>query len=160
MAVDMLHIGSISVVFYTMSTLTNGVLQGINKMKIPVCNAAISLVIHIAILYAMLQMDMGINAVVYAYIAIRKYLRYKQELVRTFIVPAIASAVMGIVIGLLNLLLAKSAGNVITVFVGIGVGATVYFAILILLKGINERDLRSMPGGRTILMIAKKLRLM
>lgn len=67
---------------------------------------------------------------------------------------------MGIVIGLLNLLLAKSAGNVITVFVGIGVGATVYFAILILLKGINERDLRSMPGGRTILMIAKKLRLM
>lgn len=172
MAVDMLHIGSISVVFYTMSTLTNGVLQGINKMKIPVRNAAISLVIHIAILYAMLQMDMGINAVVYAYIlfavvvsvlnaiAIRKYLRYKQELVRTFIIPAIASAAMGIVIALLNLLLAKSAGNVVTVLVGIVVGVIVYFIILILLKGINERDMRSMPGGRTILTIAKKLRLM
>ncbi len=172
MAVDMLHIGSISVVFYTMSTLTNGVLQGINKMKIPVRNAAISLVIHIAILYAMLQMDMGINAVVYAYIlfavvvsvlnaiAIRRYLRYKQELVRTFIIPAIASAAMGIVIALLNLLLAKSAGNVVTVLVGIVVGVIVYFIILILLKGINERDMRSMPGGRTILTIAKKLRLM
>lgn len=172
MAVSMLHIGSVSVIFYTMSTLTNGVLQGINKMKIPVRNAAISLVIHIVILYAMLQMDMGINAVVYAYIlfavvvsvlnaiAIRKYLRYKQELVRTFIIPAIASAAMGIVIALLNLLLAKSAGNVVTVLVGIVVGVTVYFVILILLKGVNERDLRSMPGGRTILTIAKKLRLM
>ena len=115
MAVNMLHIGSVSVVFYTMSTLTNGVLQGINKMKIPVCNAAISLVIHVALLYAMLQMNMGINAVVYAYIlfavvvsvlnavAIRKYLRYKQEVARTFVIPAIASAVMGIVIGLLSL---------------------------------------------------------
>lgn len=172
MAVSMLHIGSVSVIFYTMSTLTNGVLQGINKMKIPVRNAAISLVIHIVILYAMLQMDMGINAVVYAYIlfavvvsvlnaiAIRKYLRYKQELVRTFIIPAIASAAMGIVIALLNLLLAKSAGNVVTVLVGIVVGVIVYFVILILLKGVNERDLRSMPGGRTILTIAKKLRLM
>lgn len=172
MAVSMLHIGSVSVIFYTMSTLTNGVLQGINRMRIPVRNAAISLVIHIAILYAMLQMDMGINAVVYAYIlfavvvsvlnaiAIRKYLRYKQELVRTFIIPAIASAAMGIVIALLNLLLAKSAGNVVTVLVGIVVGVIVYFIILILLKGINERDMRSMPGGRTILTIAKKLRLM
>lgn len=171
LAVNMLHVGSVSVVFYTMSTLTNGVLQGINKMKIPVRNAAISLVIHIALLYALLEMDMGINAVVYAYIlfavvvcvlnavAIRKYMRYKQEVARTFVIPAIASAVMGIVIGLLNMLLSKSAGNVVTVFVGISVGAVVYFVVLILLKGINERDMRSMPGGRTMITIAKKLRL-
>ena len=171
MAVSMLHIGSVSVVFYTMSTLTNGVLQGINKMQIPVRNAAISLVIHIALLYAMLEMNMGINAVVYAYIlfavvvcvlnavAIRKYMRYKQEVARTFIIPAIASAVMGVVLWLLKLLLAKPAGNVVTVFAGISVGAVVYFVVLILLKGINERDMRSMPGGRTMIVIAKKLRL-
>ncbi len=46
-----------------------------------------------------------------------------------------------------------------TVFVGISVGAVVYFVVLILLKGINERDMRSMPGGRTMIVIAKKLRL-
>ncbi len=115
---------------------------------------------------------MGINAVIYANIlfaaivcvlnamAIRKYMRYRQELVRTFAIPAIASVVMGIVIGLLNLLLAKTAGNVVTVFVGICVGAVVYFAVLILLKGINEHDLRSMPGGRTVLTVAKRMRLM
>ncbi|MDE7417662.1 MAG: polysaccharide biosynthesis protein [Lachnospiraceae bacterium] len=172
MAVEMLHIGSVSVVFFAVSTLTNGVLQGINRMKVPVRNAAISLVIHVIVLYAALQFGMGINAVIWANIlfaaivcvlnalAIRKYLRYNQELMRTFAIPAIASAVMGIVIGLLNMLLSKAAGNVVTVFVGIGVGAIVYFVVLILLKGINERDLRSMPGGRTILTIARKLRLM
>ena len=87
-------------------------------------------------------------------------MRYNQELVRTFAIPAIASIVMGIVIGLLNMLLSKSAGKALTVFVGIGVGAIVYFAVLILLKGINEHDLRSMPGGRTVLSIARRFRLM
>ncbi len=172
MAVNMLHVGSVSVVFFAISTLTNGVLQGINRMKVPVRNAAISLVIHIVFLYVTLQLGMGINAVIYANIlfaaivcvlnamAIRKYLRYDQELIRTFVIPAIASVVMGIVIGLLNMLLSKTAGNVVTVFVGIGVGAIVYFVVLILLRGINEHDLRSMPGGRTILTIAKKIHLM
>ena len=78
---------------------------------------------------------------------------------RTFVIPAIASAVMGVVLWLLNMLLAKPAGNAVTVFVGISVGAVVYFVVLILLKGINERDMRSMPGGRTMIVIAKKLRL-
>ena len=172
MAVKMLHVGSVSVIFFAISTLTNGVLQGINRMKVPVRNAAISLVIHIVFLYVTLQLGMGINAVIYANIlfaaivcvlnamAIRKYMRYRPELVLTFAIPAIASGVMGIVIGLLNLLLAKTAGNVVTVFVGICVGAVVYFAVLILLKGINEHDLRSMPGGRTVLTVAKRMRLM
>ncbi len=172
MAVDMLHIGSLSVVFFAVSTLTNGVLQGINKMKVPVRNAAISLVIHVVFLYVTLQLGMGINAVIYANIlfaavvcvlnglAVRKYLRYNQELVRTFVIPAIASIVMGIVIGLLNMALSKAAGNVVTVFVGMGIGVVVYFVVLILLKGINERDLKSMPGGRTILTVAKKFHLM
>lgn len=172
MAVSMLHVGSVSVVFYTMSTLTNGVLQGINRMRIPVRNAAISLAIHIVFLYGTLELGMGINAVVYANIlfaaivcvlnalSIRKYLRYKQELARTFVIPAIASAVMGGVIWLINLLLSKVAGNVLTVILGIIIGMIVYFITLILLKGINERDLRSMPGGRTVLSIAKMFRLM
>ena len=172
MAVSMLHIGSVSVIFYTMSTLTNGVLQGINRMQIPVKNAAISLVIHVVFLYVTLQLGMGINAVVYAYtlfavivcilnaLAIRKYFRYNQEIARTFIIPGIASAAMGIVIGLISMLLSKILGNVITVFLGIIIGVVVYFVILILLKGITEQDLRRMPGGRTVLTIAKRFRLM
>lgn len=172
MAVNMLHIGSISVIFYTMSTLTNGVLQGINRMKIPVRNAAIALVIHIAFLYLALQLDVGINALVYANIlfavivcvlnalAIRKYLRYKQEYMKTFVVPAIAAVIMGVVIGVVGMLLSKFVGNLITVLLGIVIGVVVYFVVMILLKGVNEHDLRKMPGGRTVLSIAKRLRLM
>lgn len=172
MAVDMLHIGSCSVVLYAMSTYTNGVLQGINKMQIPVRNAAISLVIHVVFLYVTLHLGMNINAVVYANILfaavvcilnaveIRKCLRYNQELVRTFAIPAISSIIMGVVIWLLNWLLSKVLGNVMTVLLGIAIGVVVYFVVLILLKGVNEHDLRSMPGGRTILTVARSIRLL
>lgn len=172
MAVKMLHVGSISVVFYTISTLTNGVLQGINKMRIPVRNAAIALVVHIAFLYAALQLGMGVNALVYANIlfalivcvlnalAIRRYLRYRQEYIRTFVKPALSAVIMGALIAVLNIILSKSAGNLATSLICIAAGAIVYFASMIVLRGIEEYDLRHMPGGRAMIAIAKRFRMM
>jgi stage V sporulation protein B len=172
MAVNMLHFGSISVVVYTISTLTNGVLQGINRMKVPVRNAAISLVIHIIFLYAALEAGIGINAVVWGDILfavvvcilnayeINRTLRYKQEKIKTFAIPTIAAVIMGIVIEILSKIISLFAGNLITVFVGMFVGVIVYFVALILLKGIDESDLRNMPGGRTVLGVAKRLKLL
>ena len=46
----LLQTGSISVVLYGMSTLTNGILQGMDKMRLPVIHAAISLAIHVVLL--------------------------------------------------------------------------------------------------------------
>lgn len=172
MAVNMLHIGSISVIFYTMSTLTNGVLQGINRMKLPIRNAAIALVIHIVFLYATLELGMGINAVVYANIlfavivcilnafSIKRYLRYRQEYIKTFVIPAIAAVIMGIAAGAVSTLLSKIAGNIATVILSICIGVVVYFIAMLLLKGIDEYDLKKMPGGRTMLTIAKRFRLL
>lgn len=172
LAVNLLQVGSISVIFYTMSTLTNGVLQGINKMRVPVVHAVIALVIHIVFLYAALQMDMGIHSMVYAnilfafivcvlnWLAIRKYLRYRQELVRTFVIPAIASIIMGVVIVVINFALQKVIGDLAVVILGIALGVIAYFVAMVLLKGIDENDLKKMPGGRTVLTIAKKCKLM
>jgi stage V sporulation protein B len=172
MAVTMLHFGSISVVVYTISTLTNGVLQGINKMKVPVRNAAISLVIHVIFLYVALEAGMGINAVVWGDILfavvvcvlnafeINRALRYTQEKVKTFVIPSIAAAVMGVVIEVISKILGGFAANIVIVFVGMVVGVVVYFVALIKLKGIDENDLRKMPGGRTVLGVAKKVRLL
>lgn len=179
LAVELLHLGTTLVIFLSMSTLTNGVLQGISRMKVPVCNALIALIIHIIFLYATMQMDMGVHAVVYAnilfaiivcilnHLAIRKYTQYKQELYKTFILPGIASAAMGIVIFVINMLLSNALTNVsakissaIIVFVGITIGVIVYFAVLLCLKGVTESDLRRIPGGTYVLRIAKGLHLL
>lgn len=172
LGINLLQIGSISVVFLSMSTLTNGVLQGINKINVPVRNAVIALVLHVAALYLMLQMDMGIQGVVYSNIlfavimcvlnalAIRKELHYHQEWVRTFVIPFISALIMGGVIIGLNKLLLNLVGNILSVVICITVGVVVYFVALIVLKGLTETDLKSMPGGRTLLTIAKKCKLM
>lgn len=172
LAVTLLQIGSISVVFYTMSTLTNGVLQGINKMKVPVIHSCIAFVIHVVFLYMTLQMDMGIHAVVYAnvlfavvvcvlnWLAIRKFLRYRQELIKTFVIPIISAVIMGVVIAVVNMVLRNIAGELVILTVGIAFGVIAYFVSLVLLKGIDENDLKKMPGGRTVLTVAKKCRLL
>ena len=179
LATELLHLGTISVVFLSMSTLTNGVLQGINRMKVPVCNALIALIIHVIFLYATMQMGMGVHAVVYAnilfaiivcilnHLAIRKYTQYKQEVYKTFLLPIIASAAMGAVIFALNMLLNNVLANVSTkissaiiVFVGITIGVTVYFAVLLMLKGVTENDLKRIPGGTYVIRIAKGFHLL
>jgi stage V sporulation protein B len=141
-------------------------------MKVPVRNALISLVIHVIFLYVALTAGMGINAVVWGdilfavvvcilnAIEINRTLRYRQEKIKTFAIPAIAAVIMGIVIWILCKIISGFAGNLVTVFVGMIVGVVVYFIALIKLKGIDESDLKHMPGGRSILGLAKKARLL
>lgn len=172
LASRMLLVGSVSVVFYSLSTLTNGVLQGINRMRIPIINALLSLVIHLAALYVMLvTFNLGIFAVVYANIifslcmcllngvAIRKHLRYKQELVKTFVIPGFASLVMGVFVYFINMGLGKVTNQAVSVLLSIILGAVVYGIVLLALKGISEDEINSLPKGKTIARILKKLHL-
>ena len=64
---NLLRVGSISVVLYSLSTLSNAILQGVDKMRIPVINAIISLVLHLGLLVVMLLVfRLNVYAVVYA----------------------------------------------------------------------------------------------
>ena len=169
----MLRIGSITVALYSMSTLSNGVLQGINKMNIPVRNAAIALAIHVGILYLCVGvMDLKLYGVVISVIAfsliicmlnwisIGRYLKYKQEISKTFIIPLIASGIMGIVIGVLHMVLTDKMGDAVATLISILTGVCVYFVALLKLKGVNEHEIRSFPGGHIMARIAKVLRLL
>lgn len=169
----MLKIGSIAVVFYSMSTLSNGVLQGIDRLNIPVRNAAIALVLHLVILYVALNnFDLGLYGVVLScvmfsfimcvlnWLSIRKHLRYKQEMFRTFAIPSMAAAVMGVVIYIANLLLVKVLSQIVTLGLSIVIGVVVYFVLLIKLGGIKEKEIRSFPGGGLVASIARLLHLL
>ena len=169
----MLKIGSIAVVFYSMSTLSNGVLQGIDKLNIPVRNAAIALVLHVGILYFMLDVfNMGLYGVVIScvlfalimcilnWLAIRKYLEYQQEIVRTFVIPTISSIIMGLVAWLSNFLISKALSSLISLAISIALSVCVYFVLLIKLKGVKEKEIRSFPGGNLMAAIARFFRLL
>jgi len=171
-----------SVIFYSLSTLTNSVLQGIGKVKVPVRNAAVALVIQTAAVGLLLYCtDMDLYALVIAMllysgvmcilnqISIRKYMGYKQEMFRTFVTPLVASFFMGAAAfgtykGIAWLLGSGEYPslwqNALALFPAVIVGCLVYFVLEIVLKGISEAELRALPKGYLIVKLAKKCRLL
>lgn len=173
---------SASVIFYSLSTLTNSVLQGIGRVKTPVRNAAAALGIQTAVLVPMLLFtDMDLYALVIAMLvysgamcilnqlSIRRYMDYEQETFRTFTTPLVASAFMGAAaygtyrgIGLLLQCgeYPSRLQNMLELFPAVIVGAVVYFVLEIVLKGISEAELRALPKGYLIVKIAKRCHLL
>lgn len=173
-ATTMMWVGAIAVVFYSLSTLTNGLLQGIDQLKIPVKNAAIALVAHIILLVVlMLFFRLNIYAVVIANaffaflvcvlnaIALQRHAGYKQEFQKTFIMPAISSAIMGVIAyGVYALCKFLFKNDFVSIILSISVAVIAYFVILLLLKGLTEEELRKFPKGHLLVQAAKKIRLL
>ena len=99
-AIQMTIYGSLAVVFYSISTVTNAVLQGIDKMRLPIIHALISLVLHLAALELFFYgFDLCIYSMVYANIlfavfmcilnavSLKKHLKYRQEIRKTILLP-------------------------------------------------------------------------
>ena len=173
-ATTMMWVGAIAVVFYSLSTLTNGLLQGIDQLKIPVKNAAIALVAHVILLIVlMLFFRLDIYAVVIANaffaflvcvlnaIALQRHSGYKQEFQKTFIIPAIASLGMGIIAyGAYAMFYWLTKSNLVSIVVSIVLAVIVYFVALLLLKGLSEAEIRKFPKGHLLVQIAKHLHLL
>ena len=170
----MLMIGCVSVVLYSLSTITNSILQGIDKMRVPVIHAAIALVVHIAFLAAMIMLTpFNIFCVVVADVlfallmcilnhrSIKKYLNYKQELKKTFILPLISSVVMGaFALAVQKLVYRFAHSNVLSVICALIIAVIVYAVMLLLLKIIDQEELEMVPMGGKIAKIARKFHLL
>ncbi|WP_349948112.1 polysaccharide biosynthesis protein [Lacrimispora sp. BS-2] len=172
--IKMVMYGSVAVVFFSLSTVTNGVLQGINRMQTPLKNAIISLILHVIILCVMLfGFRLGIYSVVYSNIlfaftmcilngaAIGRFLNYRQEYKKTFILPLLASGVMGAAAyGTYFLVHLTLKRNVFGVLAAIAVAVVVYGIILLKLRCVDESELLNVPGGKKLVGIARKFHLM
>ncbi|MDD2979222.1 MAG: polysaccharide biosynthesis protein [Hespellia sp.] len=169
----MLAIGAISIVFYCLSTVTNAVLQGINKMTTPVKNAAASLGIHIvAVLIMLVIFKMNIYSIVvgniifsfcmclFNGIAIYKEIGYVQEVEKTFVKPLTAAVVMGVVTYAFHLLLDIFMGGRIATVFSLLVAVMVYAVSILKLGGLTEVELLSMPKGTLLVRYCKKLHLL
>ena len=174
--------GSLAVVFYSLSTVTNAVLQGLNRMDLPIRHSAIALIVHVAVLeLLLLGLKLGIYSVVIANIvfalvmcllngfSIRRAARYRQEIKKTFLLPALCSVFMGaaaygVYRGLLAALpwAARSGrvGMAVLVVPSVAAAMAVYGLLLVRLGAVNEEELREMPMGTRLTRIFKRLRLL
>lgn len=173
-AAFMLQLGSVTILFSSLSTLTNGLLQGINRMKEPIRNALAALVLHLLVLVGLMWfLDWNIYAVVIANAvfglimcilnarSLRRYSGYRQEVKRTFLVPAIASAGMGVVVFLVyRLVLYLIRVNAAATLISIVAGIVTYFILLLMFRGVTEKELLRFPKGKLIVSVARRMHLM
>lgn len=174
LSANLMRIGSLAVVFFSLSTVTNAVLQGIDRMGKSVSHSAVSLILHILLVYLMLKyLNWGVYGLVIGNVtfalvvcilnwhSIGRALHYRQEIRTTFLFPLIASVFMGAAaLGTYYAVFSLAPKNSLALVVSIPVAMIIYGVLAILLRVVTEEELPQMPFGRKLLAISKKLRLM
>lgn len=181
-AASLLAALSVTVIFYSQSTITNSVLQGTGRLMTPVKNAVIALIAQTIILVIILElspldnMSLVITRVLYAFIlfllndySCRKRLGLNLDTKTIYIMPFISSVVMGVVAYVVYLLVTLPFGgmasvsylvNLLSAMLSILAGTIVYAIVLVKSGTITEKVLDSMPKGGKIKAVLKKMRIL
>jgi len=158
-ATILLAIGSPSIVFFGLSTLTNGILQAIGEVNAPLKNAAIALVFHCMItvlllfltpfgLYSLVIANClyGLQVCIMNQKVLRHKVHYKQEIRRTYILPLLASLIMGIVVACCYYgLFALTRKVFLPLIFSVILGIIVYFVIILYMYADHPNDLSAIP---------------
>lgn len=173
LSVNLLRLGSVAIVVFALSTLTNGVLQGLNQMKLPVIHSAISLVVHMILLFLLLEIfDFGVYGLLIGnitfallvcalnWISVARFAQYKQEIIKTFILPTVAAGIMGAAAYFIY-----EMGKVvfrsifISFFLSFLSAIFIYFILILLLKVVTKEEILTLPKGAMIARILRRLHL-
>ena len=168
---------AITVVFYSLSTVTNAVLQGIGKIYVPVVNAFVSLIIQ-GVILAVLLLFTNLNDIALCIVTIsysfmmcilnnffmKKSLEFTVDVKKTYILPAISAAVMGaIAFGVhfvFSLVFGKFVSswyftNLFATIIAVVIAIIVYFVVLIRSGGASEDDIRRFPKGAIVRLLKR-----
>jgi len=171
---NLMQLGSVSIIFFALSSVTTAILQGINRMRVPVINSAISLGIHVVLIFCLLKftslssyalvignVTFALSVSVLNWISVARYLEYRQEIVKTFLIPTISAGFMGVAAYFVYQGFQILTGrNWLAVLIAIVVAVIVYFALLLFMKGVDEDELEFLPKSASIIRFLKKLRLL
>lgn len=174
----LLALQAVTVIFLSVGTITNAVLQAIGKMNLPIVSAGISLIIQTAVLafllrftdwgiYAMVLVSVLYAAIIFALneIFLRHYLDLRVDGWQVYGKPLVSAAVMGAaafgihqgIFRLLSGFRGEYLSNFIAVIPAILAAVPVYFFILIRLGGFTEEDILGLPKGGAIAGLLKRL---
>lgn len=173
LARDLLTIGAPAVIFFSLSTVTNAVLQGIDLMRKSVTHSAISLALHVVLVYVLLQhCNMGVYGLVIGnvtfalavcilnWLAIGKALKYRQEVRTTFLLPLLSSVIMGaFALAVYRLTTSITGYYQLGILVSVPLAMILYGVLIILTKSVTEEELPDMPFGMRILRLCRRVHL-
>lgn len=162
LASGLLLAGGVTVIFYSLSTVTASILQGIGKLRAPVVNSGISLVLQVVSLIVMLKFTdlniyavvasmavFGVSATVLNQVVLYRSGYWAPEFMKTFVLPGVCASIMASMSWIVEISLSQVVEwKYVTVPVSIVCGLIVYLILLLTLRAMTPEEMRQFPGGK------------
>jgi len=155
-----------------LTQLLNGVFYGIGKQMVPAIALGIGSVVKLVLNLTLMSIpSLNIYGAVIGTIAyhivtfiiqivmVFKYVKIKPDLVKIVLKPLLSATVMSVVVYAFYKLVVTFTGNSVATLVSIAVGVLVYVAVLLLVRTVEQEDIKAMPMGDKIARLLAKLRL-
>ncbi len=167
LASGLLICGFSAVITYSFSTITTSILQGSGHMRKPVYNSAVSLGIHIVLVFVLTLLTpldtyaLVIADVLFPFVimilnirSMKKDMGYSTDIKAVCLKPLICSVIMGIVTFAVYSLIYKVTERVLISFIPALLAAMAsYFGIIFKIGFFTRDEMFELPMGRTLIRI-------
>lgn len=182
LASSLLSLLAVTVIFYSISTITNAALQSIGKMNLPLVSAGIALVVQTVVLVLLLRFtDLDVRALVLVSILysvmifavnqyyLRRFLGIRQDVRRDYLQPLACAALMGAAAKAVYYLVSMAAEpvenlpkgfyfrNLAATAAALLAAVLVYGYTMVRSGTVRRKDLLSMPKGQSLVRLMEKL---
>ena len=182
LASSLLSLLAVTVIFYSISTITNAALQSIGKMNLPLISAGIALVVQTVVLVLLLRFtDLDVRALVLVSILysvmifavnqyyLRRFLGIRQDVRRDYLQPLVCAALMGAAAKAVYYLVSMAAEpvenlpkgfyfrNLAATAAALLAAVLVYGYTMVRSGTIRRKDFLSMPKGQSLVRLMEKL---
>lgn len=182
LASSLLSLLAVTVIFYSISTITNAALQSIGRMNLPLVSAGIALVVQTVVLVLLLRFtDLDVRALVLVSILysvmifavnqyyLRRFLGIRQDVRRDYLRPFVCAALMGAAAKVVYYLVSMAAEpmrnlpkgfyfrNLAATAAALLAAVLVYGYTMVRSGTIRRKDLLSMPKGQLLVRLMEKL---
>jgi len=173
-AAGILSISALGIFFLAMIQTLTALLQGINRIMVPVRNLFIGALVKLIITFLLVRIP-GVNVVgaaigtvsCYAIAAllnlfmVRKYIKFTSRLRDILLKPALAALLMAFSVRIIyNFVLVRIGDTHDSLIVAMAAGVLIYLATLLLTGSINREDLELVPVGRKLGRFLHKMKLL
>ncbi|MBC7959301.1 MAG: polysaccharide biosynthesis protein [Vallitaleaceae bacterium] len=174
LAAKLLQLSTLSAVFFGISTVCIGLIQGLGKLKQQVYISLIALVVKVLFNFVFFYLfdlrlygaifSNTIYAIFSAYLSIRvikQVVKIKIDFKRTIAIPALASVFMGIVCYVMYYVVGGISGsNTLATLMAIFMSFLAFGFLMIKLGGISENEILAFPKGAGLVAILRKFGLL
>lgn len=167
---DLLQLSSIALIFIALNQTISGSLQGLGKVFAPATGLFIGCIAKLILNIVLIRQPnihiygAPISSIAcqvisfsYGFTILAKNMSVKLGLIKYIVKPLSCALVMGISAwGVYSLLFTLSGSNLISLAISILAAVIVYFTMVILLKVLNDEEIKMLPMGEKVLKLLKR----